>query len=131
MVKGALPTIFVADMDRAVDFYTRILGMKLKERFGNHWASIDTGDGRTIGLHPASEQSPAKLKGSITIGMEVTEPIEQVVARLKSLGVKFTSPIVDDKAGFFASFDDAEGNPLYLYQLKSMTYSPESEKAHA
>jgi hypothetical protein len=39
-----------ADMDRAVRFYSSTLGLKLADRFGNHWASVERGRGLTIGL---------------------------------------------------------------------------------
>src|SRR5581483_2474031 len=38
-------TVYVADMDRAVRFYSEVLGLKLAYRFGNHWASIELGKG--------------------------------------------------------------------------------------
>jgi len=40
-ISGALPTIFVSNMDAAVRFYTESLGLKLAERYGDHWASIE------------------------------------------------------------------------------------------
>ena len=52
-------TIYVQNMDRAVRFYTETLGLKLAYRFGDHWAAVELGKGLTIGLHPASEESPA------------------------------------------------------------------------
>ena len=56
-VSGALPTVFVSDMDRAVAFYTDVLGLTLAFRAGDHWASIDAGGGCQIGLHPSGEVS--------------------------------------------------------------------------
>ena len=53
MFSNGNATIFVSDMDRSVNFYTKILGLKLAQRFGNHWASVEAGK-LTIGLHPAS-----------------------------------------------------------------------------
>ena len=67
-ISGGMPTIFVSDMDAAVRFYIEALGLKLLERYGDHWASIDAGHGLTIGLHPASAQNPAGRVGSMTIG---------------------------------------------------------------
>jgi len=36
MLEGALPTVFVSDMDRAVAFYTDVLGLALAFRAGDH-----------------------------------------------------------------------------------------------
>ena len=47
-------TVFVSNMDLAVRFYTDVLGLKLASRFGDNLATIDTGNGLTIALHPNS-----------------------------------------------------------------------------
>ena len=113
-ISGALPTIFVTDMDAAVSFYTEALGLTLLERYGNHFASIDCGHGVTIALHPASAQNPAGRVGSITIGFRTSDPIRDTVATLKSRGVVFRGEIVDDAQVLLAHFQDPDGNPLYL-----------------
>ena len=58
MVTGGNATIIVSNMDRAVQFYTEVLGLKLTNRFGDHWATVDAGKGLTIGLHPPSNKYP-------------------------------------------------------------------------
>ncbi len=65
MIEGGTPTIYVSDMDRAVEFYTEVLGLRLESRYGNEWASVDAGKGMTIGLHPAAERmgAPGTLAG--------------------------------------------------------------------
>jgi catechol 2,3-dioxygenase-like lactoylglutathione lyase family enzyme len=63
MFRDGNATIFVSDMDRSVNFYTKTLGLKLAQRFGNHWASVEAGR-LTIGLHPASNANPAGRNGS-------------------------------------------------------------------
>lgn len=40
--KGSLMTIMVADMDRAVGFYTETLGLALRFRAGNDWAEVNS-----------------------------------------------------------------------------------------
>jgi predicted enzyme related to lactoylglutathione lyase len=110
-------TVYVSDMDRAVRFYSETLGLKLAYRFGNDWASIEAGRGLTIGLHPASAQSPAGKKGSMSIGLELSGPIHEAVKTLEAKGVQFHGPIHEDKAGAFAWFSDPDGNPIYLAQL--------------
>jgi len=58
MITGGNATVYVSDMNRAVDFYVGLLGLKLAERFGNHWAQIEAGKSLVIGLHPKSEKAP-------------------------------------------------------------------------
>ena len=118
-ITGGMPTIFAADMDAAVRFYTEALGLKLLERYGDHWASIDGGHGLTIGLHPASAQNPAGRAGSITIGFRSSEPIREAVATLKARGVVFRGDIIDDAQLLIANFQDPDGNPFYLAEMKT------------
>ncbi len=75
MISGGNITVMVSNMDASVRFYTEILGMKLTNRFGDHWATVDAGRGLIIGLHPASAKYPAPgTKGGMLIGLEVDEP---------------------------------------------------------
>ncbi len=121
MIDGGGPTIYVSDMDRAVEFYTKVLGLRLVSRYGDEWASVDAGKGMIIGLHPAAERmgAPGTL-GSINIGFDVTESIDEVVRTLESRGVTFDGPIKDDANGSIrlAFFGDSDGNSLYLCESK-------------
>jgi catechol 2,3-dioxygenase-like lactoylglutathione lyase family enzyme len=109
-------TIYVANMDRAVRFYTETLGLKLAYRFGDHWASVELGKGLTIGLHPASAESP-KGRGGMAIGLELSCPIQDAVHRLEAKGVRFAGIVNEAKAGKFAHFEDPDGHLLYLAEL--------------
>ncbi len=111
-------TLYVSNMDAAVRFYSETLGLKLAYRFGDHWASVEVGKGLTIGLHPASAQMPAGRKGSMAIGLELSGSIHDAVRELEAKGVKFDGPVSSEgKAGSFVSFQDPDGNLLYLAQL--------------
>lgn len=109
-------TIYVQNMDRAVKFYTEILGLKLAYRFGDHWASVELGKGLTIGLHPATAESPRGC-GGMSIGLELTGSLEDAVRRLEAKGVSFGGIVNEGKAGKFAHFNDPDGNQLYLAEL--------------
>lgn len=117
MIKGGSPIVYVSDLDRSVEFYTNVLGLRLQLYEPGHIAMIDCGDGLAIGLHPASPHAPAPgAKGSINICFNCDEPVEEIVARLSAQGVAFRGPIVDDaKSGMkFAAFGDLDDNELYL-----------------
>jgi catechol 2,3-dioxygenase-like lactoylglutathione lyase family enzyme len=43
MITGGNATVFVSNMDRAVQFYTEVLGLKLTNRFGDNWATVEAG----------------------------------------------------------------------------------------
>jgi catechol 2,3-dioxygenase-like lactoylglutathione lyase family enzyme len=111
-------TVYVSNMDRAVRFYTEVLGLRLAYRFGDHWASVEVGKGLTIGLHPASAESPAGRRGSMSIGLELSGvSIHDAVSRLEAKGVKFEGIVNEGKSGSFIGFADPDGNQLYLAQL--------------
>ena len=121
MIRGGMPTIFVTDMSRAVEFYCGALGLALKQRWGDHFAAIDAGDGLLLGLHPASPTAPPPgTSGSIQIGLNVDAKLDDVVEQLRARGVKFRGPIVDDPEGGvrIAFLADPDGNDLYLCEVK-------------
>lgn len=45
MITGGQTTVYVSDMDRAVEFYTKTLGLRLALRAGNHFTMVDAGIG--------------------------------------------------------------------------------------
>jgi catechol 2,3-dioxygenase-like lactoylglutathione lyase family enzyme len=118
MFSGGNVTVYVSNMDRAVRFYSETLGLKLAYRFGDHWASIEAGTGLTIGLHPASAESPAGRKGSMAIGLQLNGSLRDAVGALKAKGVCFQGDVINEaKAGSFIAFEDPDGNQLYLAEL--------------
>ena len=131
MISGGNATVFVSNMDRAVEFYTGVLGLKLTNRFGDHWATVEAGKGLTIGLHPASPKYPAPgTKGAMVLGLEIDEAIDIVVTRLKEKGVKIKGAIVRDEPGNFADFEDPDGNQIYIWEVNREVVS-ESDLAYA
>ena len=117
MISGGNATVFVSNMDHAIQFYTEVLGLKLTNRFGDNWATVEAGKGLTIGLHPASPKHPAPgTKGAMVLGMEIDEAIEAVIARLGRKGVQIKGSITRTEAGNFADLEDPDGNAIYLWE---------------
>jgi predicted enzyme related to lactoylglutathione lyase len=131
MINGGNATVFVTNMDEAVRFYTQVLDLKLTNRFGDDWATVEAGKGLTIGLHPASEKYPAPgTKGGVMLGLEVDEPIDTVVKRLSQKGVPIKGSIIRGEAGDFAHIDDPFGNEIYLWEVNPVVVpSAEVEEA--
>ena len=129
MITGGNATVFVSNMDNAVRFYTEVLGLRLTNRFGDHWATVDAGKGLTIGLHPASPKFPAPgTRGSMVLAFEIGTTIEQAVARLTEKGVK-VGGIIRDAPGNFVDLEDPDGNPIYLWEVTQPVL--QSELAHS
>jgi catechol 2,3-dioxygenase-like lactoylglutathione lyase family enzyme len=115
MINGGNATIYVANMDHAVRFYTEVLGLKLTNRFGDHWATVKAGNTLVIGLHPWSAKYPRPgTKGAVQIGLVVSgEPILELAARLRARGVE-VSGVIESQESNYISFADPDGNPIYV-----------------
>lgn len=113
-------TIFVANMDESLKFYTEVAGMQLLNRFGNEFAVLTNNGGLKIGLHPASAKSPA---GKMSIGIQVPDSIHARYSELKNQGVQFSSDVVDDGQVLAAHFNDPNGVELYLVEIKQQKRS--------
>ena len=117
LFSGGHATVYVSSMDAAVRFYTEVLGLKLTNRYGDHWASLEAGRSLVIGLHPRSQTYPAPgTKGAVVLGLAIDEPIERVVSRLVERGVRITGDIYRSERNSAVSFDDTDGNALCLWQ---------------
>jgi len=131
MVSGGNATVFVANMDASIRFYTEVLGLKLTNRFGGDWATVKAGESLTIGLHPISPKYPSPgTKGSVVIGLEIDIAIDKAVARLLQSGVQIKGTVTRSEAGNFATLEDPDGNEIYLWEVNPHVV-PEAELAHA
>jgi predicted enzyme related to lactoylglutathione lyase len=116
MVKAGNATVMITSMQRAIDFYTEVLGMKLTGRYDDDWATVEAG-GFTIGLHPQDPNYPEPgHHGSILIGLNVDD-IEVAQAKLAAGQTPNIGPVIKGDGGAFVHFNDPDGNSLYLWQM--------------
>lgn len=83
---------FVADMDKAVEFYRDVLGLQLRFESPG-WGEFEAGE-TTLGLHPASDKNPA---GKVELGFTVADG-EAFYRDMSAKGVLFSMP--PKNAGF-------------------------------
>jgi catechol 2,3-dioxygenase-like lactoylglutathione lyase family enzyme len=105
-------TLMVADMHRAVRFYTDGLGLELGYRAGNEWAQV-SGPGLTTGLHPAGGHFTHQTQdGRISIGFQVPKLAEATASSTASSVMamaKAKTPVAEKDQPFeFARWSDAE-----------------------
>ena len=128
MISGGNATVYVSDLDAAIQFYTERLGLKLTNRIGQQWATVQTGPsywgtdeggaGLTLGLHPHSAKYPAPgTSGGIGFGLETYDPIDEVSASLAARGVRMDREIVRFEAGSVVSFVDQDGLPTFVWEM--------------
>jgi len=94
---------FVADMDKAVQFYRDTLGLTLKFQ-SPEWSEFITGE-TTLALHKASPSKPA---GSVELGFGVAS-LDGFYKEMTAKGVMFPMPPTkQDFGGMLAQFEDSE-----------------------
>jgi catechol 2,3-dioxygenase-like lactoylglutathione lyase family enzyme len=123
VIAGGHAIVYVSDMDAAIRFYTKTLGLPLTNRFGNHFATAEAGS-LVLGIHPKTPRTPTPgEKGSVTLGLTVDEPIERVVSQLTSRGVRITGSVIRSDSGTVAEIEDPDGNAIYLWEETAVEQS--------
>jgi catechol 2,3-dioxygenase-like lactoylglutathione lyase family enzyme len=99
------------DMDRALAFYTEVVGLPLVRRDGDEWAELDGGPIR-LALHGAGDDHP----GSGTVVLRV-EDLDATRWTLEQRGAAFDA-YVGEVEGYarFATFRDPDGNPVQIIE---------------
>ena len=121
MIRGVRDVyVNVADMDRAVAFYTEVLGLSATER-SPHWTTLDCG-GLRFGLHWTGGDPVPAVPGDAhgphaggVITLEVAD-IEAALAALAAAGVEVRGGIARNPWGALLVFEDPDGNVLKLME---------------
>lgn len=125
-----LTSVPIGDYDKALGFYTEILGFVKKRDIplgnGARWITLvspDDPDGTELLLEPNADYPAMKaLKESLVAdGIPYTafqvDDIRAEYARLKGLGVEFTMEPTDMGSTSIAVLDDTCGNLIQIYQV--------------
>ena len=128
-MKIKVTSIYVDDQDRALRFYTEVLGFTNKNDFSQgpyRWltvASPEEPDG--IELQLALNNSPAAkayqqaiFQQSQPAVMFFTDDIKGDFERIKACGAEFTMPPTDVTGSIITMLNDTCGNRIQLTQLK-------------
>ncbi len=120
-----LTSVYVDDQEKALAFYTDVLGFVKKEDvpMGEHrWLTLVSPhdpDGTRLLLepegHPAARPFKEALAGDgVPFTMFGVEDAQAEYQRLKGLGVEFTQPPVEMGPVIMAVFDDTCGNLIQI-----------------
>ena len=113
----------VSDVDKAIPFYTDMLGFKLDMHPAPGFASLSRGDLQLLLNRPGAggagqampdSQLPAP-GGWNRIQIEVAD-LEATVEKLKRAGARFRNEIVTGNGGKQILIEDTSGNPIELFQ---------------
>ena len=116
-------TQLVSDQDKALDFYTRVVGLEKR-------VDAPTTDGKarflTVGvagqdfqlvLWPGTPGKAQPVDGRVPASCTIETPdIKLAVAELTSRGVDFVTGVLEHPWGWSAMFVDPDGNRLQLRQ---------------
>ena len=127
-MKIKLMTIFVDDQDRALRFYTEVLGFVKKNDFGQgqyRWLTVtspEDPDGAELQL--ALDNNPtakafqqAQFQQGQPAAMFFTDNLQADYERMKSRGAEFSMPPTDVTASKIAKLNDTCGNLIQVTQL--------------
>lgn len=127
-MKIQLSSIIVNDQDKALAFYTEILGFVKKNDipFGEYrWLTVISPEGHSdveLVLEPAGNPaSQTYQKALFEQGIPLTafsvDDINKEYERLQKLGVKFHKPPTPMGPVTLAMFEDTCGNLIQIYQV--------------
>ncbi|HKN36987.1 MAG TPA: VOC family protein [Terriglobales bacterium] len=102
---------YVSDFERAIRFYSDVLGFKLNSR--DAVARFDL-NGILFEIVPARDKSKFSGQGNARLCLEVDD-VQQALDELRSQGVPTSAAQNKDK-GVLASFQDPDGNELCIWQ---------------
>ena len=127
-MKIKLMTVYVDDQDKALRFYTEVLGFAKKTDFSQgsyRWltlASAEEPDGAELQLerndNPAARAfQQAKFQQGQPAAMFSTDDVERDYERIKAAGAEFTMPPTKVTGSTIAMVNDTCGNLIQLTQL--------------
>ena len=127
-MKIKLTTLYVDDQDKALHFYTDILGFAKKSDFSNgpyRWLTVtspEDPDGTELQLakndNPAAKAfQEATFQQGQPAAMFFTDDVKGDYKRIRALGAEFTMPPTDVTASIIAMMNDTCGNLIQLTQL--------------
>jgi catechol 2,3-dioxygenase-like lactoylglutathione lyase family enzyme len=125
-----LTGVFVDDQDKALKFYTDVLGFQKKHEFpaGKHkWLTLvspqDT-EGVQLVLEPSDGWNPASktyqqetFRNGVAAANFFVDDVQKEYERLKQLGVKFTKEPTKTVGSTIAVLDDTCGNLIQITHL--------------
>ena len=128
-MKIKLTSVYVNDQDKALRFYTEVLGFARKADFSNgpfRWLTVvspEEPDGTELQLalnnNPAAKAyQQALFQQSQPAIMLFTDDIKSDFERIKARGAEFTMPPTDVTGSIITMLNDTCGNRIQLTQLK-------------
>ena len=113
-------SVLVSDQDRALDFYTNVLGFEQRVdnplADGPRFLTVGVkGQDFMLVLWPGTPGQAQPVQGRIPASVTIeTEDCRKAYEELKSRGVEFETDVLEQPWGYVALFQDPDGNRLQL-----------------
>ena len=104
------------NLERAIEFYRDVLGLKLLLKT-EEWAEFEIG-GQRFALHQIKSSETFQAVSPAVVSLQ-TDAIESAIETLKNKGVQFVQELQIHSYGKMAVFQDLDGNLLGLYESPS------------
>ena len=128
MIRLHVTSVLVDDQDKALTFYTNVLGFVKKTDVpagGARWLTVVPPNGpadvelllEPMGFGPARTYQRALFDAGIPLTSLATDDIAKEHARMTGLGVVFRTPPTEMGPVTIAMFEDTCGNLIQLVQL--------------
>ena len=113
-------SVLVRDQDKALDFYTNILGLEHRAENptpdGPRFLTVGVkGDDFQLVLWPGTPGQAQPVQGRIPASITIeTEDCRKAFEELNSRGAEFVSGVLEFPWGYVAQFQDPDGNLLQI-----------------
>ena len=111
--------LYVRALDRSIDFYTKVIGLRKTERIGDALAFLSSSEKHhTLALQALGENAGSQSPGTVGlyhVAFELPSPtaLDSALDRLDAERVAWQA--VDHGISWAVYFDDPDGNGLELY----------------
>jgi len=132
MIKIKLTSVSIDDYDKALKFYTEVMGFVKKQDMplgeGARWITVvspEEPNGTELLLEPNASYPAMKafkeslVKDGIPFTAFQVDDVQQEYERMKEHGVEFTMEPTNMGMSTAAIFDDTCGNLIEIYQINS------------
>jgi glyoxylase I family protein len=112
----------IRDIDRAIEFYTKVLDFELEHRTGTAFAMVSRGQLKLVlsgpgssGARPMPDGHAQEPGGWNRIIMYVRD-LDTEIEKLERAGVRFRNTIEAGPGGKQIQIEDPDGNPIELHE---------------
>lgn len=115
-----MPLVYVTDMDRAIQFYTKLLPASSIVTTSPYWTELNVG-GASLALHVAEMVDHSG--DGVAVSFDAATTLEQVVSLLEEAGIKPSGEICAQPFGRSVTVQDPDG---LVIQINEHSVAPVS-----